>query len=75
MEKIMNIHTWNLKAILALLLLTLLVGLLPAQQAGDYRTKWAWGTFSDANIWEVHNGSAWVSAHDAPAHLFWELCT
>lgn len=66
----MNIHTWNLKAIPALLLLTLLVGLLPAQQAGDYRTKWAWGTFSDANIWEVHNGSAWVSAHDAPASPF-----
>ncbi len=53
----------------ALLSLTLLFFVATAfsQSAGDYRSRVALGTWSNASTWEVYDGEGWSNASQAPS--------
>ena len=47
-------------------LFVLVVGSLAAQVAGDYKTKWGYGSCTDPGAWSYYNGTAWVNATQSP---------
>jgi|GEM_PF-5592403 len=56
--------------LMAILVLTLFVAILPAQELGDYRTKWVWDNFSSLTLWSYFDGTNWVDANQAPPSPF-----
>jgi hypothetical protein len=58
----------SLKGFLAVVLFALTATFLHSQQAGDYRSTGS-GNWTNAGVWEVFNGTAWVPATTYPGQL------
>ncbi len=68
-----NINIYNKTSLIRLLLaglFILLVASLSAQVAGDYKTKWGYGSCTDPAAWSYYNGTAWINATQTPPSPF-----
>ena len=56
--------------VLAILVITMFMSILSAQELGDYRTNLGWGYFSNPSTWSRFNGSTWEAANQTPPSPF-----
>ena len=70
MEKLNTYYNTSLTRWLMAALFILLVASLSAQVAGDYKTKWGYGSSSAPSSWSYYNGVGWVNAAQSPSSPF-----
>ncbi|MFA5667531.1 MAG: hypothetical protein WC944_11140, partial [Candidatus Cloacimonadaceae bacterium] len=70
--KILKILTMSKmqRKVLAILVVTIFIATLSAQELGDFRTKWGWANLSNPSAWSQFNGTTWVDANQIPPSPF-----